>query len=158
MVNGKNPAGERPIVQPRSAAKSPAANPRKPAAPGPSQASPFRKRLRSVLRKAVGLTLLIAGMITTALIAGVVTFSISVKNNEMTVPDLGGASIARASEVLAVQELKLLREGSRFHDTVPSDFIVDQDPPPGAILKKGRSVRIWVSLGPSRRGRSQGGG
>jgi serine/threonine-protein kinase len=41
-------------------------------------------------------------------------------------------------------------EGSRFHATVPPDFISEQIPAPGTTLKKGRSVRVWVSLGPQK--------
>jgi hypothetical protein len=51
---------------------------------------------------------------------------------------------------LTREELQLVVEGSRFHASVPPDFISEQIPAPGTTLKKGRSVRVWVSLGPQK--------
>lgn len=53
--------------------------------------------------------------------------------------------------MLRLQELQLQLEGNRFDDSVPPDFIAIQTPAAGTTLKKGRSVRVWVSLGPRKR-------
>jgi beta-lactam-binding protein with PASTA domain len=93
---------------------------------------------------------LAAGLLTTAVISAAITFTLAVRGNEVVVPDLAGASVEGAGESLRREELQLLVEGSRFHASVPPDFVSEQIPVPGTKLKKGRSVRVWVSLGPQK--------
>jgi beta-lactam-binding protein with PASTA domain len=93
---------------------------------------------------------LAAGLLATAVVSAAITFTLAVRGNEVVVPDLAGGSVESAGESLRLQELQLVVEGSRFHASVPPDFISEQIPPPGTTLKKGRSVRVWVSLGPQK--------
>ncbi len=93
---------------------------------------------------------IVAGLVATAVISAVVTFTMAVRTNDVTVPDLSGSSVEAATEKLRLEELQLMVEGNRFHESVPPDFIAQQTPAPGTILKKGRSVRVWVSLGPQK--------
>jgi eukaryotic-like serine/threonine-protein kinase len=52
---------------------------------------------------------------------------------------------------VAAQHRLLLRvEGKRNDPKVPAELIVGQEPAPGATLKRQRSIRVWVSLGPQR--------
>jgi serine/threonine-protein kinase len=109
-----------------------------------------RTRARALFVRVVEIGALAAGLLATAVIAAAVTFTLAVRTNDVTVPDLAGSSVEGAGEALRLHELQLIVEGNRFHDTVPPDFISEQTPGPGATLKKGRSVRVWVSLGPRK--------
>ena len=96
--------------------------------------------------------LAIAGaLLATAVLAAAISFSLAVRSNEVTVPDLTGNSLEGARETLSLTELQLVLSGNRFHESIPPDFIAIQPPAPGATLKKGRSIRVWVSLGRKRR-------
>ena len=108
------------------------------------------QRARAVLVRILEIAALAAGLLATAVISAAITFTLAVRGNEVTVPDLAGASVEGAGESLMREELQLVVEGSRFHASVPPDFISEQIPAPGTILKKGRSVRVWVSLGPQK--------
>jgi beta-lactam-binding protein with PASTA domain len=100
--------------------------------------------------RVVEIAALAAGLLATAVVAAAVTFTLAVRTNDVIVPDLAGASVEGAGENLRLHELQLIVEGNRFHETVPPDFISEQTPEPGATLKKGRSVKVWVSLGPRK--------
>lgn len=109
-----------------------------------------KTRLRRLFVRSFELALLAGGLVATAVISAAVTFTLAVRSNDVVVPDLGGSSLEAARETLQRQELSLVLEGNRFDDSVPPDFIALQTPSPGTILKKGRSVRVWASLGPAR--------
>ena len=119
---------------------------------GPARvASSAKKQLRSRLLRGLEYTVIGAGLGTTVFVSAFITFSIAIRGNEVTVPNLIGSSLSAAGQSLNCAELNLRHEGNRFDDTVPPDFISVQDPLMGAILKKGRSVKVWTSLGPRRR-------
>jgi beta-lactam-binding protein with PASTA domain len=112
---------------------------------------PAAQKARAILMRALEILALAAGLLATAVIAAAITFTLAVRGNEVVVPDLRGSSVEAAGDSLTREELQLVVEGSRFHATVPPDFISEQIPQPGSALKKGRSVRVWVSLGPQKR-------
>lgn len=95
--------------------------------------------------------LIAAALIASGLVSAFITFTFAVRGNEIMVPNLVGASLSDAGALLASAELSLRHEGNRFDPEVPADLIVYQSPAPNTALKKGRSVRVWVSLGPERR-------
>ncbi len=66
---------------------------------------------------------------------------------EVKVPDLRGQSVAEASRRLAAVGLVLRVETQRPDSTVPADHVIGQEPVPGTILRRQRSVRIDVSQG-----------
>ncbi len=113
-------------------------------------AGPGAQRARTALVRILEIAALAAGLLATAVVSAAITFTLAVRGNEVVVPELAGASIEGAGESLRREELQLVVEGSRFHASVPPDFISEQIPAPGTTLKKGRSVRVWVSLGPQK--------
>jgi beta-lactam-binding protein with PASTA domain len=117
---------------------------------GIKNSGPGAQRARAVLVRILEIAALAAGLLATAVVSAAITFTLAVRGNEVTVPDLAGASVEGAGESLRREELQLVVEGSRFHASVPPDFISEQIPAPGTTLKKGRSVRVWVSLGPQK--------
>lgn len=140
-------AGDKLLEGP-SKPESPPPNARKHASRTGS--GPGAQRARAVLVRVLEIAALAAGLLATAVISAAITFILAVRGNEVTVPDLAGASVEGAGESLRREELQLVVEGSRFHASVPPDFISEQIPTPGTTLKKGRSVRVWVSLGPQK--------
>lgn len=110
-----------------------------------------RKRVRKAFVRIIEVLSIAGGLLVTAMLSAAIAFTMAVRSNEVAVPDLSGTSIEGATDLLRLQELQLLLEGNRFDDSVPPDFIAIQTPSAGTTLKKGRSVRVWVSLGPRKR-------
>ncbi len=110
-----------------------------------------RKRVRTFFVGVVEVLAIAGALLATSVLAAAISFTLAVRSNEITVPDLTGNSLDGARETLSLSELQLVLSGNRFHDSIPPDFIALQTPAPGTALKKGRSIRVWVSLGPQRR-------
>lgn len=113
----------------------------------PSSGRTLRSRLLRILEFAV----IGAGLLATGFSSAFITFTMAIRGNEINVPDLVGVSLSSAGQTLAQAELNLRHEGNRFDGNIPPDFVAAQTPSPGTPLKKGRSVRVWTSLGPERR-------
>jgi len=64
-------------------------------------------------------------------------------------PNLIGQDIVAVIETLTQQGLQLKIERRETHQTIPRDMVVSQVPASGSGIKKGRAVRVVVSLGPS---------
>jgi serine/threonine-protein kinase len=71
-------------------------------------------------------------------------------SQEVGVPDLRGRTVPEATGLTGRHELQLRVEGKRHDPSIPRDAVMDQIPPAGGTLKLGRSVRVWLSLGPQR--------
>jgi serine/threonine-protein kinase len=67
--------------------------------------------------------------------------------NEQRVPDLTNLTLVQAERVLQARGLLLTRAGERFDPTVPSGFIVSQDPPAETPFRGHKRVSVVVSLG-----------
>lgn len=109
------------------------------------------KNVRAQALKVLEYLIIGAGLLTTGFVSAFITFTMAIRGNEVTVPDLVGSDLGAAHQILAQSELNLRHEGNRFDPTVPPDLVASQNPPPGSLLKKGRSVKVWTSLGPERR-------
>ena len=83
--------------------------------------------------------------------AAAATFLIASSAADPAVPDLTGLEAEEAEALLAGVELRLATGQPRFDDQIAEGRIVFQEPPPGSFFKRGRSVRIFPSLGPTRR-------
>ncbi|WP_167527643.1 PASTA domain-containing protein [Desulfosarcina alkanivorans] len=66
----------------------------------------------------------------------------------VVVPDLVGKDVLYGLEILSDLGLNTRVKGTAYHDQVPKNHVIDQDPDPGAAIKRGRDVRIRVSRGP----------
>jgi len=64
-------------------------------------------------------------------------------------PDLRDMSLARAKERLAAAQLLLGRQRKAYHNKSPVDYVIDQDPSPGAKVQLGSTVNVVVSRGPA---------
>jgi len=66
---------------------------------------------------------------------------------EVPVPNLVGQDTVYALDFLTVLGLNVKVNGFEWSDTVPKNFIVFQDPPPGTLLKRDRDVKVTLSRG-----------
>jgi serine/threonine-protein kinase len=64
-------------------------------------------------------------------------------------PDLRDMSLARAKERLAAAQLRLGRQRRAYHSKSPVDYVIGQDPSPGAKVQLGSAVNVVVSRGPA---------
>ena len=81
-------------------------------------------------------------------------------SSRMTVPNVEGMPLAGARQVLEGASLVAVEAGVRPEPGQPVGTVVDQNPPPGAVVKEGRRVYLTLSGGevlvnvPPLRGRS----
>ena len=68
-------------------------------------------------------------------------------NAEVRVPDLTNLTVEQAEKQVTALNLQLSRAGERYDPSVPSGFIVSQDPPEGTPVRGRRRVSVIVSLG-----------
>jgi serine/threonine-protein kinase len=105
------------------------------------------KRFAASLFKA---GLLGLALVATAGLSALTTARVLLASREVQVPDLRGQRLLEASARLSRLRLLARVEGRRHDATVPLDHVAAQEPGPGAPIKRQRSVRVWLSLGPRR--------
>jgi eukaryotic-like serine/threonine-protein kinase len=110
-----------------------------------------QSRLGMALLRWLEYVLIACALVASGLISAFATFTFAVRGSEVTVPNLVGTTLTEAGPLLAHSELSLRHEGNRFDADVPADLIVFQSPGANTALKKGRTVKVWVSLGPEQR-------
>ena len=67
--------------------------------------------------------------------------------DEIILPELTGKNIIYVLETLANMGLNAKLFGTRYDDTIPRYCVISQDPQPGATIKKGRDIIIYISKG-----------
>ncbi len=71
------------------------------------------------------------------------------RQEEVRVPDFTGQDVVTALDTSNQFGLQLKVERREPHATAPRDTVISQTPAAGSGIKKGRQVRVIVSLGPS---------
>jgi beta-lactam-binding protein with PASTA domain len=74
-------------------------------------------------------------------------FRVTNRAREVRVPDVQGMTLAAATAALAETGLIVKVESRRPDPKVPPDHVLAQEPEPGAVLRRQRSVRLRVSDG-----------
>jgi serine/threonine-protein kinase len=78
-----------------------------------------------------------------------VTASVLVARSRLVeVPDLAGLTTDAARRVVEAEGLLLEVAGTQVSVKVPEGCVVTQEPPAGTTLKRGMTVRVFVSAGP----------
>lgn len=91
---------------------------------------------------------LLAALGATFLVSAFVAVRVAVRAREVTVPALAGRSVNQASAQLDELGLTLrVDDNQRADAKVPAGHILQQDPAPGARVRRARSIRVWVSAG-----------
>ena len=98
------------------------------------------------LLKGIGISVL---LIAVGVASAIVVISLLLRQEEVRVPNLIGQDIVTVVEMLSQQGLQLKVDRREPSQSVPKDSVTAQNPPPGTGTKKGRSVRVVVSQGPS---------
>ena len=86
------------------------------------------------------------------LVAGIsayLSLTLIIKSEDtVIVPNLEGKDVVYALELLSELELNTKVRGSEYTNDVPKNYVIFQEPQPGAEIKKGRDVKIILSKGP----------
>ena len=72
---------------------------------------------------------------------------VTTRAREVQVPDIRGKSLTEATNLLAEAGLVLKIDLRRADGSVPADHILQQEPQPGTVLRRQRSVGVRVSEG-----------
>jgi beta-lactam-binding protein with PASTA domain len=96
--------------------------------------------------KGIGIVLL---LILVGVASAAIVILILLRQEEVRLADLTGQDIVTVGETLSQQGLKFKVDRREPSQSVPKDSIIGQNPAPGTGIKKGRTVRLIVSQGPS---------
>ncbi|WP_372683285.1 PASTA domain-containing protein [Desulfosarcina sp.] len=112
--------------------------------PSPAPASSVRR----LAKKALRIVLLVTLFMAMAGIGAYVSLTLIIKGEDtVIVPDLVGKDILYGLEILSDLGLNTRVKGTAYHDQVPKNHVIDQDPDAGAAIKRGRDVKVRVSRG-----------
>lgn len=141
------PPSERPAPPPQSqqAKPRPAQPPRKGMTGQTARQAAVHKRRR---RMSTLLTVVTGLMVFFALVVGVVSIYQSVTDSAVA-PDLVGLAADDAKALVKRAGLNW-QQTDIYHDKLPSGTVVSQIPEPDAAMRKGDSVVVTVSLGPTQ--------
>jgi serine/threonine-protein kinase len=96
--------------------------------------------------KGIGIFL---ALIMVGVVSAFAVIALLLRQEEVRVPDLTGQEIVTVIDTMYQQGLQLKVDRREPSQTVPRDAVITQDPPPGTGIKKGRTVKVVVSQGPS---------
>lgn len=110
---------------------------------------PSISSVRRLAKKGLRIVLLVAIFMAMAGIGAYVSLTLIIKGEDtVIVPDLVGKDVLYGLEILSDLGLNTRVKGTPYHDQVPKNHVIDQDPDAGAAIKRGRDVKIRVSRGP----------
>ena len=119
------------------------------ALPVPSPPAPRKPRTPGRFRAALSLVAFAVAAFGTGLVLfnNLVMPRLIHSVGEVKVPDLANLTIEQAERQVTSLGLQLSRAGERFDPSVPSGFILTQDPPEGTPVRGKKRVMVVVSLG-----------
>ena len=96
-----------------------------------------------------GKRVLIGGaLLVTYLLFAAAAMRLALKTREAVVPPLAGKTVNEATAILGAAGLNLkVEEARRIDGSVPAGRIISQEPEAGAMTRRERSVKVWVSAG-----------
>ena len=101
------------------------------------------------VRSAGRLFVIAACLVLTYLVFAVTAMRVALKVREVPVPDLRNHTVAEANATLLEQGLVLsVDESGRLDPKIPAGRIALQEPAPGTVTRRQRSIRVWLSQGP----------
>jgi len=102
------------------------------------------RRVRNISR----LIVLIAALAATYGVFAVAAMRVALRAREVPVPAVIGLEFGEAGPAMDAAGLTLKVDDNRpFSDTVAAGRIARQDPAAGLVVRRGRSVRVWMSAG-----------
>ena len=92
--------------------------------------------------------MLLAALAATFLLFFAVSVRFALKTREVQVPDLTNRTANEATAAVSALGLSLRVDESRRTDAkIAAERVLAQDPPPGSIARRRRSVKVWLSAG-----------
>ena len=93
---------------------------------------------------------LVGALLATYLVFAVGGLRVALRAREVAVPNLGGQTVNEATSALAGVGLTLrVEEQRRIHQTIAAGHVASQEPSPGVTTRQQRSVKVWLSSGPT---------
>jgi serine/threonine-protein kinase len=94
------------------------------------------------------LLLLVGALLSTYVLFAALAARVALRVREVKVPTLVGQPLSSASADVGHIGLALKVDDSRRSDPkVAAGRIAQQDPPPGSVARRGRTVKVWLSTG-----------
>jgi serine/threonine-protein kinase len=94
------------------------------------------------------LVVLVGALTATFLLCAVVSMRLALRAQEVSVPDLTNRTTTEATAAVNALGLTLRVDDNRRPDPrIPADRVLAQEPPPGSVARRQRSVRVWLSAG-----------
>lgn len=92
---------------------------------------------------------LVGALVLTFLVFAGVAMRVALRSREVEVPNVVGLTVDQASNALANLGLGSRTDPNpRPDDKVPAGSVMQQDPVAGALARRQRTIRVWVSTGP----------
>ena len=87
--------------------------------------------------------------VTVAVVSAIIVMKVAMYTGgeEIKTPDLAGAPIIKALEIVDMAGLYLKVTSLEHSQNIPKDRVIAQSPEPGEIIKSGREVRVVISRG-----------
>ena len=90
-----------------------------------------------------------ACLVATYLLFAITAMRVALRVREVPVPDLRNRTVAEATATLVEEGLLLnVDDIARLDPKIPAGRIALQEPAPGTITRRQRSIRVWLSQGP----------
>jgi beta-lactam-binding protein with PASTA domain len=102
------------------------------------------------MKRTLRLIFTAVAMLTTMLVAMLLTLRVALHAGETTVPDFSSLTVGEASDAALKAGLDLNIEDKFYSTTVPAGRILSQAPAVGSRVRKGWLVRVTESLGPQQ--------
>jgi beta-lactam-binding protein with PASTA domain len=94
------------------------------------------------------LVILVIALAATYGVFAIASMRIALRAREVPVPKVVGLDFAEAGRAMEIAGLALkVDDNHPFSDSVPVGRIASQDPAAGLVVRRGRSVRVWMSAG-----------
>lgn len=99
-------------------------------------------------RRVGRLSVLVLALAATYGVFTVGAMRVALRAREVPVPKVVGLDFSEAGRAMDAAGLTLRMDDSQpFSDTVPAGRIATQEPAAGLVVRRGRSVRVWMSAG-----------
>jgi len=69
------------------------------------------------------------------------------QKKEIMIPDLTGKTVGQALQMLSDLDLYIKKVGEQYNENIPDGSIIFQEPLPGAVVKKGKVIKVIISSG-----------
>ncbi len=99
------------------------------------------------IRKSVQIAMVALVFLGLAMVSAFITMNAITWSRTVAVPDVRDMNLSVAINLIRNAGLDIKVEREEHHPTVPQNYIIGQNPAPGARVKSGRDVMVVVSLG-----------